>query len=77
MKRNIIKAALFAVFAFVAGYGVYTSQKETSMSDLAMANVEALAYSVEDGNGNVMYECNPVSGTCSYELGMAIPGKKK
>ena len=41
MKRNIIKAALFAVFAFVAGYGVYTSQKETAMSDLAMANVEA------------------------------------
>ena len=43
MKKNIIRAALFAVFAFVAGYGVYTSQKETSMSDLAMENVEALA----------------------------------
>ena len=42
MKRNIIKAALFAVFAFVAGYGVYTSQKETAMSDLAMANVEII-----------------------------------
>ena len=41
MKKNIIRAALFAVFAFVAGYGVYTSQKETAMSDLAMANVEA------------------------------------
>ena len=41
MKRNMIKVALFAVFAFVAGYGVYTSQKETAMSDLAMANVEA------------------------------------
>ena len=49
MKRNMIKAALFAVFAFVAGYGVYTSQKETSMSDLAMANVEALA-----GGGEVI-----------------------
>ena len=42
MKKNIIRAALFAVFAFVAGYGVYTSQKETAMSDLAMANVEAV-----------------------------------
>ena len=50
MKRNIIKAALFAVFAFVAGYGVYTSQKETAMSDLAVANVEALARE-EIGNG--------------------------
>ena len=44
MKRNMIKVALFAVFAFVAGYGVYTSQKETAMSDLAMANVEALTW---------------------------------
>ena len=42
MKKNIIRAALFAVFAFVAGYGVYTSQKETAMSDLAMANVESI-----------------------------------
>lgn len=49
MKRNMIKAALLAVFAFVAGYGVYTSQKETAMSDLAMANVEALA-----GGGEVI-----------------------
>ena len=49
MKKNIIRAALFAVFAFVAGYGVYTSQKETAMSDLAMANVEALA-----GGGEVI-----------------------
>ena len=49
MKRNIIRVALLAVFAFVAGYGVYTSQKETAMSDLAMANVEALA-----GGGEVI-----------------------
>ena len=49
MKKNIIRAALFAVFDFVAGYGVYTSQKETAMSDLAMANVEALA-----GGGEVI-----------------------
>ena len=48
MKKNIIRAALFAVFAFVAGYGVYTSQKETSMSDLAMENVEALARGEEN-----------------------------
>ena len=63
MKRNIIRVALLAVFAFVAGYGVYTSQKETAMSDLAMANVEALA-SGEDGN----YDCDaPYTATCSYE----------
>lgn len=69
----MIKAALFAVFAFVAGYGVYTSQKETSMSDLAMANVEALA-SGEDGN----YDCDaPYTATCSYEGSVRVPGVKR
>lgn len=43
MSKNIIRAAFVAAFAFVAGYCVYTSQQETEMSDLAMANVEALA----------------------------------
>ena len=55
MKRNIIRVALLAVFAFVAGYGVYTSQKETSMSDLAMANVEALASGESGGNHITCY----------------------
>ena len=78
MKRNIIRVALLAVFAFVAGYGVYTSQKETSMSDLAMANVEmanveALA-SGEDGN----YDCDaPYTATCSYEGSVRVPGVKR
>ena len=73
MKKNIIRAALFAVFAFVAGYGVYTSQKETAMSDLAMANVEALA-SGEDGN----YDCDaPYTATCSYEGSVRVPGVKR
>ena len=73
MKRNMIKVALFAVFAFVAGYSVYTSQKETAMSDLAMANVEALA-SGEDGN----YDCDaPYTATCSYEGSVRVPGVKR
>ena len=74
MKRNMIRAALFAVFAFVAGYGVYTSQKETSMSDLAMANVEALA-----GGGEVIvgpWYCAG-SGYCyDVETHMGFDGTK-
>lgn len=31
------------IFALIAGYGVCTSQQETEMSELALANVEALA----------------------------------
>ena len=41
--KKIMKAAFVAAFAAVAGYGVYTNQKADNMSDLMLANVEALA----------------------------------
>ena len=43
MRKNIIRTAFVAAFALMAGYNVYTSQHEKTMSDLALANVEALA----------------------------------
>ena len=43
MKKNILKATVVAAFALVAGFNVYNSQKSDVMSDLALANVEALA----------------------------------
>lgn len=43
MKKNFLKYGFVAAFALVAGYGVYASQQKVEMSDLAMANVEALA----------------------------------
>ena len=43
MKKNILKATLVAAFALLAGYNVYNSQKAEGMSELALANVEALA----------------------------------
>lgn len=43
MKKYIIRTAFVAAFALMAGYSVYTSQQEKPMSDLALANVEALA----------------------------------
>lgn len=48
MKRYI-KMAFVAAFVAIAGFGVYTSQKSDAISDLALANVEALA----------SYEVNP------------------
>lgn len=41
--RKFVKIAFVAVFAAAMGYGVYTSQKSEVLSDLALANVEALA----------------------------------
>ena len=41
--KKFMKIAFVAAFVAVAGYGVYASQKSDVMSDLALANVEALA----------------------------------
>ena len=43
MKKNILKATFVAAFALIAGFNVYNAQKSDVMSDLALANVEALA----------------------------------
>ena len=38
-----MKATLVAAFALIAGFNVYNSKKAEPMSELALANVEALA----------------------------------
>lgn len=43
MKKNIFTIFFASAFALMAGYVVYASQQEVEMSDLAIANVEALA----------------------------------
>lgn len=44
MRHLRTKIAMIAVLAAVAGYGVYANQKqEVTLSDTALANVEALA----------------------------------
>lgn len=45
MKKIIRKAAFVAAFALAAGYGMYSSQEEVELSELALANIEALARS--------------------------------
>ena len=44
MKKNILKATLVVAFALIAGMNVYNAQQSDVMSDLALANVEALAW---------------------------------
>lgn len=43
MRKKLFAALAVAVVAVVAGYNVYSLQKSTTLSDLALANVEALA----------------------------------
>lgn len=51
--KKFFKIGFITVFATIAGYGVYTSQKVDAMSDLALANVEALA----SGEGSGSRSC--------------------
>ncbi len=43
MKKKISAVSMFAVVALVAGINVYHSQRTVDMSNVALANVEALA----------------------------------
>jgi len=74
MKKNILKVTLVAAIALVASVNLYNArQSDMEMSDLALANVEALAYNVESGGSE--YECEaPYNSTCSTELGVTLYG---
>lgn len=63
--KNYIKIAFVAAFAAIAGYSVYTSQKTDIISDLALANVEALAQSEGGGYSG----CYSGSGYCAIYKG--------
>ena len=45
MKRTILKISMVAALAAITGYGIYANQTENTLSDIALANVEALASS--------------------------------
>ena len=52
MKKSL-KIAFVVVFAAVAGYGVYTSQKSDAISDLMLVNADALANGESGGSGKI------------------------
>lgn len=69
MVKNIVKATIVAVVGLIAGINVFNAQKPTVLSDVAMANVEALAdYEVGKGNWIVTiyttdhWKCDPDGG---------------
>jgi hypothetical protein len=43
MKKNIRAVMVIAAIALVGGVNIYNAQKTVDMSDVALANVEALA----------------------------------
>ena len=63
MKKNILKVTLVAAFALLAGYNVYNSQKAEGMSELALANVDALA---DDGETLTPTNCPSGRHLCQW-----------
>ena len=57
MKKQIKFAMAVAAIAVAGGVGFYASQSEKPMSDVALANIEALADN-ESGGGNIYDCCN-------------------
>lgn len=85
MKKYFIKIAFVAFFAAIAGYGVYANQETSTMSDLMLINVEALAngengqkldcWSTVSSNGNVLATHVTYCGSCSAVLAKSWSNK--
>ena len=54
MKKKLMGIVTIIAIAAVAGYNVYASRSNVKLSDLALANVEALADSSEGSQS----DCN-------------------
>ena len=71
MSKKIFAALIVAVVATLAGYNIYQSQRaEVTMSDLAMANVEALANDGEGGSTTI--ECGSDQTQVCYTIHLSL-----
>ncbi len=67
MKKNILKITFATALAVVAGVTAYQAQDKEMMSDLALANVEALAR--DEGSGDIEIVCGLNGGACWMRSG--------
>ncbi|WP_370448200.1 MULTISPECIES: NVEALA domain-containing protein [Bacteroides] len=63
--KKLLKYTFVAAFVTVAGYGIYTTQKNEMMSDLLLANVEALANDSETGDS---VDCCSDTSSCTGDF---------
>ena len=62
MKKKILSATFVVAMMMVAGYNVYMNQAKAGMSELALANVEALA---SNGEGTIFE--STIKGSCEEQ----------
>lgn len=72
MKKNIRAVMMIVAIALVVGVNMFNSQRTIAMSDIALANVEALA---REEIENV--KCNrEISATCILINGNPVRGER-
>ena len=69
MKKNILKVAFVAAIVLVSGINVFNSQKTENLSDVVLANVEALANDFEAFT-ETTWSCVGKVGKCGAECGL-------
>lgn len=63
MRKKILGATFVVAMAATAGYNMYVNQAKSKMSDMALANVEALANNESESN----LDCEGLLGICSMD----------
>lgn len=70
MKKKILGIIIVAAIAIIAGHNVFMSDNNVHLSDLVLANVEALAQSGESSDSD---KCGEKSGKCWRRKGECNP----
>ena len=65
MRKKFLAVMIVAVVAVCASYNIYQSQNTNTLSDLALANVEALA----SGEGSGVKCCPDTGDQCTLSSG--------
>ena len=67
MKKNILKVAFVVAIAMVSGINVFNAQKSDVLSDIALANVEALAQTeIDMSRGYNLVEKSETCSVCKW-----------
>ena len=56
MKKNLVKAIFVVAIVMVSGINMFSSQKSETLSEVALANVEALAADKPGGDFNCWWD---------------------
>ena len=68
MNKKVMKAVFVAAIAMVSGINVFNAQKTEALSDVALANVEALVRN--ESSTETTWSCKGTTGICKAECGL-------